>query len=89
MLTQKGTQRLTVGGIRGVSSYTLIKGIPWKINKEHKQMLCSEKSLVLLMYNAGLSQSLQRRGKNHSHLWSAKSKAVLHLSPTPSVNSLT
>lgn len=28
-------------------------------------MLCrrGEKSLVLLMYNAGLSQSLQRRGK--------------------------
>lgn len=69
-LTQKGTQRLTVGGIKGVSSYTLIKGIPRKINKEHKQMLCrrGEKSLVLLMYNAGLSQSLQRRGKNHSHL---------------------
>lgn len=68
-LTQKGTQRLTV-----VSKVS----VPVLSSKEfHEKSIRStnkccadggEKSLVLLMYNAGLSQRLQRRGKNHPHL---------------------
>ena len=51
---------------QSVSPYTLIKRIQRKINRGHKQRLCRlrEKSLVLLMYNDGLSQESPEEGQS-------------------------